>query len=277
METVELTVRTNCDSLIGKQPLKPIGRVIGEPVTLTHEGQTIGVYQKLSPSLVRKLKQVSVETKSVKGKRLLGLPTSASIFGSLPRNPVRADYCRLSKNSLVESKLLGLVQACSREVCAVYQDLLPVQYEAQIEASNKIKTDWKIEKTPFTTVNFNKNTAIKYHRDRANQSRVFSSVIILRSGITGGELVMPEFRVSLAQGDGFMLLFDGQSIIHGVCPINRVSSDGYRTSVVLYAMQQMENCYPFAEERERTKTQRTKKESYWRPTREQLGKDRGLQ
>lgn len=278
METITLTKGETCDHLIGKQPTSPVGDLIDRPAMLVcRDGGVIGVYEKISADLLGKLKHVSAKTKAVKGKRLLGLPTSSSIFGSLPRNPVRGDYCRLSSNSVKELNLLGLVQHCSREVCDVYQRLLPAQYEAQVVASRAILSEWVISETPFTTVNFNKNTAIKYHRDKANQRDVFSSVIILRSGIRGGELVLPEYGVSLAQSDGYMLLFNGQAVIHGVCPITKTVASGYRTSVVLYAMKQMENCYPFAEERKRIKKVRTKKESYWRPTKQQLGKDRGLQ
>lgn len=278
MEDIKLTKVAQCEHLIGKQPTCPVGELIDKPAKLvSSDGLVIGVYEKIPADLLGKLKRISSATVAVKGKRLLGLPTSSSIFGSLPRNPVRGDYCRLSSNSVKELNLLGLVQQCSRAVCDVYNRLLPEQYELQVSASAAILPEWVITKTPFTTVNFNKNTAIKYHRDKANQRGVFSSVIILRSGITGGELVLPEYGVSLAQSDGYMLLFDGQSVIHGVCPIVKTVASGYRTSVVLYAMKQMENCYPFAEERERIKKVRTKKESYWRPTREQLGKDRGLQ
>ena len=276
METIELNKLQVAESLIGTSPIKPVGELIDKPCTLVCEGSVLAVYDKLSVKLLAKLRSVGLKTKTTKGKRLLGLPTSSSVFGSLPRNPVRNDYCRLSANSIKERGLLSIVQECSREICELYSRLLPVEFSSQKDRSEKIPADWKIDGTPFTTVNFNKNTAIKYHRDKANQKSVFSSVIIIRDGVSGGELALPEYGVSLSQKDGFILLFDGQKIIHGVCPIRLLRPAGYRLSVVLYAMQQIENCYPFERELQRAKTKRTEKESRWRPTLEQLGPERGL-
>lgn len=277
MDVVELQRVADCSHLLGKQPSESeFDQVISKECTLVSEGKLVGLYTKLPRDLLSKLRTVACKTKPTKGKRTLGLPTASSIFGFLPRNPVRSDYCRLSGDSIKDANLLGAVQNCSRQISNIYKEVLPDQFKSQSLASAGISSEWKIEGTPFTTCNFNKNTAIKYHRDKANQKGVFSSVIIVRRDVTGGELVLPEYRTALAQRDGAVLLFDGQREIHGVCPVAKKKRAGYRFSIVLYAMQQMENCYPYADEIERRKVKRTEKESRWRPSLEQLGPERGL-
>ncbi len=55
-------------------------------------------------------------------------------------------------------------------------------------------------------------------------------------------------------------MFDGQSILHGVTPINKVSPKGYRFSIVYYTLKRMWQCLEVDEELVRVRQKKTERE-----------------
>ncbi|MEM9995406.1 MAG: hypothetical protein AAGE79_14910, partial [Acinetobacter pittii] len=55
-----------------------------------------------------------------------------------------------------------------------------------------------IKGTPFTGGVINKNTALGYHRDSANTKDGISCMVILKKGVAGGELILPELNIGFA-------------------------------------------------------------------------------
>jgi len=57
--------------------------------------------------------------------------------------------------------------------------------------------------------------------------------------------------------------FEGYKLVHGVTPITKAKGhqDGYRISVVYYALKGMKNCREFAEETAYGKRRRTEREA----------------
>ena len=108
--------------------------------------------------------------------------------------------------------------------------------------------DYRLIDTPYTTANINVNHAIKYHKDSGNIKESFSNVLILKEHCTGGELVLPDYRIALKQSDGALCIFSGQKEIHGVMPIKPYKKDFYRASIVYYTLAQLEHCYPYKQE-----------------------------
>jgi hypothetical protein len=88
--------------------------------------------------------------------------------------------------------------------------------------------------------------------------------LIIKEGIIGGNLICPEYNIGFEQGDGALILFDGQAIIHGVTPIKQIEENGFRSSCVFYSLATMKNCYPYELELERIKEIRNEIESRWR-------------
>ena len=116
------------------------------------------------------------------------------------------------------------------------------------------------------------NHAIPYHVDGGNFKSALSNVLILKQNISGGELVLPEYGITLSQRDRALCIFDGQSIIHGVRPIivERQDQPHYRASIVYYSMHGMRLCLDKKEEYNRLKKIRTEKESRSTEDRNQL-------
>ena len=255
MKTFELTKIKSCEGLIKQTPTKAdYNLVINEDTLFTKNGVTVGLYIKISKEHSQAIRQASLKTKYVKTYRTRkALPTQSSVFGGLPRIPLRNDYCRFSAQTKNEKTNANILFSFLPHLTEIYKQYLPAQYEHDLKViSENVNTDYLIKNnTPFTTANINVNHAIKYHKDTGNFRGNLSNVLILRDGIVGGELVFPEYGFALAQEDSYLAIFDGQSEIHGVMPIIKTKENPYRASIVYYTLENMKHCYPFKMEVER--------------------------
>jgi hypothetical protein len=255
MKTFELTKIKSCDNLIKQTPTKnDYNLVINEDTLFTKNGINVGLYIKIDNNQLQGIRAASLNTKYVKTYRTRkALPTQSSVFGSLPRIPLRNDYCRFSAQTKNEKTNANILFSFLPFLTEIYKTYLPAQYEQDLKViAENVNTDYVIKKqAPFTTANINVNHAIKYHRDTGNFKKNLSNVLILKDGIVGGELVFPEYGFALSQEDGFLAIFDGQSEIHGVMPIIKTKENPYRASIVYYTLENMKHCYPFKMEVER--------------------------
>lgn len=249
MKTFELTKIKSCDNLIKQTPTKKdYNLVINEDTLFTKNGVNVGLYLKIDSKQLQGIRAASLNTKYVKTYRTRkALPTQSSVFGSLPRIPLRNDYCRFSAQTKNEKTNANILFSFLPFLTQIYKTYLPAQYEHDLKViAENVNTDYVIkEQAPFTTANINVNHAIKYHRDTGNFKKNLSNVLILKDGIVGGELVFPEYGYALSQEDGFLAIFDGQSEIHGVMPIIKTKENPYRASIVYYTLENMKHCYPF--------------------------------
>lgn len=255
MKTFELTKIKSCDNLIKQTPTKnDYNLVINEDTLFTKNGINVGLYIKIDNNQLQGIRAASLNTKYVKTYRTRkALPTQSSVFGSLPRIPLRNDYCRFSAQTKNEKTNANILFSFLPYLTEIYKNYLPAQYEHDLKViSENVNTDYVIkEQAPFTTANINVNHAIKYHRDTGNFKKNLSNVLILKDGIVGGELVFPEYGFALSQEDRYLAIFDGQSEIHGVMPIIKTKENPYRASIVYYTLENMKHCYPFKMEVER--------------------------
>lgn len=255
MKTFELNKIRSCEELIKQTPTKnDYTLVINENTLFTKNGVNVGLYLKIDSKQAHAIRKASLNTKYVKTYRTRkALPTQSSVFGSLPRIPLRNDYCRFSAQTKSEKTNTNILFTFLPYLTEIYKTYLPKQYEHDLKViSENVNTDYILQdKAPFTTANINVNHAIKYHRDTGNFRGNLSNVLILRDGIIGGELVFPEYGFALAQEDSYLAIFDGQSEIHGVMPIMKTKENPYRASIVYYTLENMKHCYPFKMEVER--------------------------
>jgi hypothetical protein len=255
MKVFELNKIKNCNGLIKKTPTKnDYSLVINEDTLFTKNGFNVGLYIKISKEISKAIRLASLETKYVKTYRTRkALPTQSSVFGSLPRIPLRNDYCRFSAQTKNEKTNANILFNFLPYLTEIYKTYLPNQHEHDLKViQENVNSDYLIEaKTPFTTANINVNHAIKYHKDTGNFRGNLSNVLILRDGIIGGELVFPEYGFALAQEDSYLAIFDGQAEIHGVMPIIKTKEKPYRASIVYYTLENMKHCYPFKMEVQR--------------------------
>jgi hypothetical protein len=85
-------------------------------------------------------------------------------------------------------------------------------------------------------------------------------MVASQRGMKGGHLVVPKYGIAFGFSKPALIMFDGQSLLHGVLPMEKQTKNAYRYSVVYYALQQMCHCLSPAEELARIRTIKTDRE-----------------
>jgi hypothetical protein len=251
MKVYNLKKTKNCDELLAKTPnKKEFTEIVREDSKFYVGDECIGVYINLPKNILKNLREATLTTKYVETYRTRkALPTKSSVFGALPRIPMRNDFCRLSNKTYEEKENMKRLMSFQKILCDVYKEHLPELYNKDLEfVRENVDDDYRLVDTPYTTVNINVNHAIKYHKDNGNVKGSYSNVLILKEKCYGGELVLPEYGIALEQSDGALCIFKGQEEIHGVMPILPIDEGFYRASIVFYTLAQLKHCYPYKEE-----------------------------
>jgi hypothetical protein len=100
----------------------------------------------------------------------------------------------------------------------------------------------------YTSGIINENNPLKYHFDAGNFKGTWSAMFGFRKKTEGGYLSLPEIEIGIEIKNNSLLLFDGQSLLHGVTPIKMLEKDSKRYTIVYYSLQQMWNCKPIDDE-----------------------------
>lgn len=250
MKRYNLTKHQDSAALLKTTPTKEhYDTVIKEDTAFYLDDICIGIYVNVEKELLSYVREAVKDTKYVETYRANTLPTKSSVFGALPRVAMRNDFCRFSNKTSEEKGNTNKLFTFQETLCKIYKEHLPELYEYDLQKSREtVNDDYRLIDTPYTTANINVNHAIKYHRDSGNIKNSYSNVLILKEYCTGGELVLPEYRIALEQSDGALCIFSGQKEIHGVMPIKPYKENFYRASIVYYTMAQLEHCYPYKEE-----------------------------
>lgn len=257
----------------GDYPEKVTGILIENECFIRDEnGQLLAAYFKAPKQIITLGKFISKNTSPTKSSRTRhGVPQLSTVYGPLPRIPIREDYCRFSKKTKQEKKTMVAAFELNKMVAQFYQTHLPENYQKAIERVKKeINNDYRLVNTPWTNLNINMNQIIKFHRDRGNNPDDMSNVLIVKEGCEGGYLACPEYGFTLHQGDGFMVFFYGQKILHGVTPCKFYGGRAFRSSIVNYTLKNLKHCYPFEEELKRLKQVKTNQAIYRKQKNEQL-------
>jgi len=250
MKKYNLTKYKDCTNLLKTTPLtEHYDEVITDDTAFYLDDVCIGIYVNIDKELLTYVREAVKDTKYVETYRANTLPTKSSVFGALPRVALLNDFCRFSNKTNEEKQNTNKLFTFQQTLCDIYKKHLPALYQYDLEkARETVNDDYRLIDTPYTTANINVNHAIKYHKDSGNIKDSYSNVLILKEHCTGGELVLPEYRIALKQSDGALCIFSGQKEIHGVMPIQPYKEDFYRASIVYYTLAQLEHCYPYKQE-----------------------------
>lgn len=233
--------------------------VIDQPTVLTHKGKVIAIYTLLEDDAMPILAACN-SIRYDKTLRTNGLKTTSRVFGYLPRNVLRQDFCNvtsLAKEAPAANKIISEFGAILTDH---YKRYAPDTFqEHEVELGAKIKDEYRIPRSVFTSGIINKNNPLKYHFDTGNIRDVFSVMLVLRESVDGGLLCLPEFDVAFFLQNKALFMFDGQGILHGVTPMT-IREGGYRYSLVYYAMMGLWKCLTLSEEMARIKNLRTDRE-----------------
>lgn len=236
--------------------------LIDEPFDL-YENNNLILSYVLPDENLEPLRLACKTIKYVTDFRQSGLKTTSRVFGYEPRKVLRKDFCSSTSIGRDFPRQNDIILKGAKIVANNYQKINPNLYAQHMaETEHKVGTDWKIHNAPFTSGIINENNPLKYHFDAGNYRNVWSGMVVFKEGITGGFLSLPEFGIGVALQDKSILFFDGQGILHGVTPIQRLSKQSKRYSIVYYSLKGMWNCLPLDDEIIRIRKLRSERE--WR-------------
>jgi len=238
--------------------------LIKEP-TLIYDADTkelLIIYDILNietDDIVQALKNVKYH----EGKRTRGLISRSRIFGFRPRHPIRGNYCSSTSMALEHPSEHALVCNLAEKIEDYYIKYYPEGYQRHLKLSGeKIKSEWRINgKSAFTSGIINKNNPLKYHFDTGNFNDVYSMMMVFKHDIAGGYLSVPEYDIGFELLNNSVLMFDGQSLLHGVTPIKYKAQNSHRFSIVYYSLKQMWKCLEIDEELIWARKRKTERET----------------
>ena len=234
--------------------------VYNEDVLFTQDGVPIILYKKLETD-TNDIRWAVQNIKYESSTRTAGLKSTSAIFGYSPKVALRKDFCSATAMANKFPKAHYVICKFAEELTKLYEEYFPEILAKHYDiVTEKVLDDWKIEGTPFTSGIVNKNNQLKYHHDAGNFKGVLSNMLVLKNKVKGGRLACPEFDFILECADDHVVIFNGQNILHGVTPIQALSKDSYRYTVVYYSLEQMWKCEGVNEELKRIRTVRQGRE-----------------
>lgn len=193
--------------------------------------------------------------------RANGIQNVSRTFGYAPRKPVHGrDGCRLTHMARIVPAEHSVLEEWAVNLEGMLEEIAPEVVKRDRETMTAVLPDWRIgESNLWTSGVVNRSSSLPYHRDGFNFP-TWSAMPVLRRGMDGGYLRVPEYELTLACRDGYAVFFPGHQLVHGVTPMSPTREDGYRYSVVYYALRGMKDCFTYAVETAHAKRSRTARE-----------------
>jgi len=235
--------------------------LITEDCVVSVGGQAKIVYvARLSHPDIERAREAVQRVKYQTSTRTSGLVSTSRIFGYAPRNVLRGHPCRSTSMAIDHPEEHAAICNAAKAIDTQYQKFFPVVHEQHRETTKKVREQWMIPGSVFTSGIVNYNNPLQYHFDAGNFSQVCSAMVAFRHKTQGGHLACPELGMAFEIADRSLILFDGQKLLHGVTPIKRLSEDAFRFTVVYYSLKQMWNCETVQGEVDALRDRRTKTE-----------------
>jgi hypothetical protein len=238
--------------------------VVDEPTIIRENGRVVAVLDYVEEPMDEFIWALKSIKRFDRGTRGSGLVTQSKVFGFTPRRPTRNhhDYCTSASLAHEQPEVHNVFVKWASIAQNYYAEHAYARLcEHQKYYKSKVQPIWSLNKTVFTSGIINKSNALGYHLDRGNFSGQCSAMIVAKNQVSGGRLVLPEFDMKLELRNGAILIFDGQSIWHGVTPMRRLHAESMRYSVVYYSLEQMWQCLSPKDEVARAQRIRTEREA----------------
>jgi hypothetical protein len=210
--------------------------------------------------LRRAVLQVRFNTETLRGGT--GMRNRSRTFGMAPRKVVQQrEACRPAALAHEQPAEHAAVVEVADRVAAMLREIAPEVYEHDRTVMGQVDGDWRLTaESLWTSGVINKASRLPYHRDAFNFA-TWSAMPVVRRGMAGGYLHLPEWDLTVACRDGWAVMFPGWKYVHGVTPMRPTAPDGYRYSVVYYALKGMKNCFEHAIEVAEGRRRRTARET----------------
>jgi hypothetical protein len=244
--------------------------VVGEtlhPGTVIHDwetGEPVLAYTALvDPGPLRRaLLEVRPTCAEQQVARSKNYRSYSRTFGYSPRRPVMGrEACHVTSLTRDFPHVAALLERYADQFSDWISAVDPAIVRAGQAALAEVLPDWRLGDAQLWTSGVINDTAqLPYHRDGFNFP-TWSAMPVVRRGTRGGHLHLPEYGLVVPCADATVTYFEGHRLVHGVTPITRVKpGEGYRISVVYYALRGMKTCREHAEETSYGLTARTQRE-----------------
>jgi hypothetical protein len=164
--------------------------------------------------------------------------TNVKYIGSIPPKPhMQRPYASISSVHS-EKKAQTFIKAMlmlAKESEQLIKEILPAQYEKQIELFNDVDKKWRFGNL-FTSSISNYNISAPFHRDTGNIVGAVNVIICKRLNSKGGDLHVPDYNATIGQQDNSILVYPAWRNVHGVTPIVPTHEGGYRNSLIFYPL-----------------------------------------
>ena len=198
------------------------------PKVITYRNSTINIAKKNNISL-KKATELFPD---------LCVQQKSAILGGVALNRQMARYYNnLSSLHSVKSAqtFIKAMLLLAKESEQLIKELLPKQYEQQIELFNDVPEKWKFGNL-FTSSISNYNISAPFHQDNANIIGAVNVIICKKFNSKGGDLHVPDYNATIGQQDNSILVYPAWRNVHGVTPIIPTHENGYRNSLIFYPL-----------------------------------------
>lgn len=192
-----------------------------------------------------------------------GMENQSRTFGMAPRKVFqRRESCRPTTLANEQPEEHAVLVAFAKKFGEMFKEFAPHLFEqdAAVLEKSGISDEWKMtDDALWTSGVVNKASTLPYHRDGFNFA-TWSAMPVVRRDMRGGYLHFPEYGLTCACRDGWVLFFPGYKYVHGVTPMHATAKDAYRYSIVYYALRGMKDCFTYAVETAKGAEKRTQRE-----------------
>jgi len=211
-------------------------------------GEAVLVYAPY-PAAITPLRKAVLDTNYSTTLRASGTRNVSRTFGFTNRSAVLQREACTPTSLAWDSPEAAITLNETAVVLGDYlRDQLPEVFEHDMNELSQVLPEWRMtEDALWTSGVINQSSALPYHRDGSNFD-TWSAMPVVRRGMDGGNLHMPEYGITINCRDGWALWFNGYAYVHGVTPMSPRAKDGYRYSIVFYAKRGMKDCHTYAVE-----------------------------
>lgn len=235
---------------------------VTQPTDVVDEdtGELVFAYRKAP--LVQELRAMILDTPMTTTYRASsGMSNISRTFGMAPRKPTQwREACAPTSLARERPEVTAFLSSYAEVLAGELAGIVPAQVQADERTIQQVLPEWRLTETALWTSGvINKTSQLPYHRDGFNFD-AWSAMACLRRGTRGGFLHLPEYDFTVSCRDGYVAYWNGYRLLHGVTPITKVAQDGYRYTVVYYALRGMKDCHTFAVEQVEARERRTGRE-----------------
>lgn len=221
-------------------------------------GELVFAYVPVEP--VADLRRAVLDLKMNHTMRARHIDNVSRTFGYRTRKPrMSREECGLASVARDHPASYMVLESWADRLAGMFHDFNGPQADTDAAlVGREVITEWRMGEL-WTSGVVNKSSRLPYHRDR-NNFPTWSAMPVVRRDVVGGYLSIPEYGAVLECRDGWALFFAGHELVHGVTPMWLTAADGYRYSIVFYALRGMKDCHTAALETARARAKRTERE-----------------